>query len=187
MLTETGQRFRHQATDLASWRCTCWPGESWDKTCFDRSWSSFEWWWAKYFADEALRKSIGGFWEGSHGRHVRWLLPNINWDGLYPSARGTLRHSYNMYSGSSPEEMLFFRMFFTDLTPALARPLDFGLYGAKSSCRIPCVTQKDLKLPWNCGPPWLRIEEGQASKLNQEERQQMTLSEVVEHSKWYIG
>ena len=52
---------------------------------------------------------------------------------LYPSAVGTFLHSYNMECGSVLECKDFRRIDFTDFTPASARPLLLGLYGAESS------------------------------------------------------
>ena len=49
------------------------------------------------------------------------------------------------------------------------------------------LRQKLEKSPLNWGPPSLRMDEGQASKLNHIERQRVTLSEVVYCSSWYKG
>ena len=77
--------------------------------------------------------------------------------------------------------------FFTDFTPASARPLLLGLYGAERSAQMPCLWQNCTKSPQNCGPLLLHKDEGQPSIINQVDKVWMTTSEVSDRRNWYNG
>ena len=78
-----------------------------------------------------------------------------------------------MELGSTLEVDDFRSIFFTDFTAASARPLLFGLYGAASSWDILFLLQKEENGPRNCGPPSLRMDEGQPNMLNQLDKMAM--------------
>ena len=96
---------------------------------------------------------MGMFCEGREGRDVRCALPNISWAGLYPSERGTFRHSYSIVSALAPEDALLRKIFFTDFTPASAKLLLFGMYGADTLCIMSWLEQKRENFPRELGSP----------------------------------
>ena len=123
---------------------------------------------------------MGMFCEGRQGRDVRCALPNISWAGLYPSERGTFRHSYSIVSVLAPEDVLLRNIFFTDFTPASAKPLLFGFYGAETSCVMSWLEQNRENSSRNWGPLSLLMEDGQPKRLNQEVRTLRTASDEID-------
>ena len=176
-----------QAEDLESCRWTAWPGDKDVRESLERSWSNFALAWAASLEDAAEGKSMGTFCEGRDGRDVRCALPNISWAGLYPSERGTFRHSYSIVSASEPEDALLRKIFFTDFTPASAKPLLFGLYGVETSCEMAWLEQKRENSPRNWGPPSLLMEDGQQNRLNQEVRTLSIASDESDRRWWENG
>ena len=82
-----------------------------------------------------------------------------------------------MLSALVPEDALLRKIFFTDFTPASAKPLLFGLYGADTSWVMSWLEQKRENYQRNWGPPSLLMEDGQPKRLNHEVKTLMTASE----------